>query len=790
MGWLPGFVFGLLVLRTCASVDSTTTADQHSDHALKCPGVCRDEHACHTTLNETDCEHGTVCCIDHFEDITTTEFADFDFSTEGTVDTASEAEESDSTFIYSTEGPEENDGYTYVYEDENGQVVAEPSEEQVDVSEKCPGACIPTHTAETCDYVVATDSVCEEGLTCCLTESDLANSNDQYAYEVDESGIVERDAEYDSSEDSCPGTCVHPSHAMFCEEILPQFSCPLNSKCCLRRSVERSIPDDVVECTGQCLPSNMYGYCFPPNELLLGASTCGRGTACCMSQNDKQNSPPSIRRMQFPNFPRTEFVPDPSRVVLGHLAIDEAGTVYKVSTNGQIFPLPRLTTANHARGRYTKITSYPRLDGEIAIYSDAAGGLYQQFFPRQSIMSDAPANPQSPRSPLVRQPVYQFESQTSDHAANFKESSATTNSEDEVLQDIILPDDDDEAPVTTNTPVVHDEKNSRPPCPGSCMSFFLRFTCFRGYATYDGFTCPGRSVCCARLKDIEDHEQYLKSLSPYFNVPPTNRDSNLPRCGIKGRRDTPRVIGGKDSLPGEWCWQVAIINVQNQYICGGALIDNSWVLTAAHCVVGPMKENQALFVRVGVTDLKSPEDNSRGKTIRVLSTFVHHNFNSMNLDNNIALLRLQKPVQLNSGVCVICLPTSGQMPKDDSKCTVTGYGFVSKDGDMSLKIREAQIPIIDDMECMANVTEALTNPFILPSSSFCAGGKGQQDACQGDAGGALACEVGGYHELVGLVSWGLGCGRNDVPSIYIKVPSFMGWINQIISSSSFLMSLN
>lgn len=99
-----------------------------------------------------------------------------------------------------------------------------------------------------------------------------------------------------------------------------------------------------------------------------------------------------------------------------------------------------------------------------------------------------------------------------------------------------------------------------------------------------------------------------------------------------------------------------------------------------------MKENQALFVRVGVTDLKSPEDNSRGQTIRVLSTFVHHNFNSMNLDNNIALLRLQKPVELNQGVCVICLPTSGQMPKDDSKCTVTGYGFVSKGNKFSVAI--------------------------------------------------------------------------------------------------------
>ncbi|GIY21743.1 protein masquerade [Caerostris darwini] len=270
--------------------------------------------------------------------------------------------------------------------------------------------------------------------------------------------------------------------------------------------------------------------------------------------------------------------------------------------------------------------------------------------------------------------------------------------------------------------------------------------------------------------------------------PAASRDKVLHRCGVKGRRDLARVMGGRESLPGEWCWQVAIINAQNQYICGGALIDDSWVLTAAHCVAGPVKENRALFVRAGVTDLKSHEDSNKGHTIRVLSTFTHHNFN-MNLDNNIALLRLQKPVELDDHICVVCLPTSGQMPQGNTKCTVTGYGFLSPGGDMSLEIREAQVPLIDDTECVANVTEALTSSFILPVSSFCSGGQGKQDVCQGDAGSPLVCEVGGYYELVGLVSWGLGCGRNDVPSIYIKVPAFMGWINQIISSSSFLMSL-
>jgi secreted trypsin-like serine protease len=52
---------------------------------------------------------------------------------------------------------------------------------------------------------------------------------------------------------------------------------------------------------------------------------------------------------------------------------------------------------------------------------------------------------------------------------------------------------------------------------------------------------------------------------------------------------------------------------------------------------------------------------------------------------------------------------------------------------------------------------------------------------QGDGGGPLVCEDSGYNELTGLVSWGFGCGRKDVPGVYVKVSSFIGWINQIIS---------
>lgn len=75
--------------------------------------------------------------------------------------------------------------------------------------------------------------------------------------------------------------------------------------------------------------------------------------------------------------------------------------------------------------------------------------------------------------------------------------------------------------------------------------------------------------------------------------------------------------------------------------------------------------------------------------------------------------------------------------------------------------------------------------FLLPASSFCAGGgHGGNDACQGDGGSGLVCNWNDdYFELTGLVSWGFGCGRNGVPGVYVKVLSFLGWINQIVSTN-------
>lgn len=252
-------------------------------------------------------------------------------------------------------------------------------------------------------------------------------------------------------------------------------------------------------------------------------------------------------------------------------------------------------------------------------------------------------------------------------------------------------------------------------------------------------------------------------------------------CGVKGTYRSGRVVGGEDATPAEWCWQVALINSLNQYLCGGALIGTQWVLTAAHCVTNIVRAGDAIYVRVGDHDLTQKFGSPGAQTLRVATTYIHHNHNSQTLDNDIAILKLHGEADLKEGVCLVCLPARGTSQSAGKRCTVTGYGYMGETGPIPLRVREAEVPIVNDNSCVRKINAVTEKIFILPASSFCAGGEEAHDACQGDGGGPLVCEDSGYYELTGLVSWGFGCGRRDVPGVYVKISSFIGWINQIIS---------
>ncbi|XP_031335735.1 protein masquerade-like isoform X1 [Photinus pyralis] len=368
-------------------------------------------------------------------------------------------------------------------------------------------------------------------------------------------------------------------------------------------------------------------------------------------------------------------------------------------------------------------------------------------------------------------------------------------------------------PIQTTTPVTTTTTSDpRPDCPGSCIVSYLSFTCFRNAEMTEIFKCRKSTMkCCApkslireamehkhseissQINTSQSNNAVLTTMTPSIaeSSPTTASASSLSTtrppvyskyvCGVKGTSRNARVVGGEDGDQAEWCWQVALINSLNQYLCGAALIGTQWVLTAAHCVTNIVRSGDAIYVRVGDHDLTKKYGSPGAQTLRVATTYIHHNHNSQTLDNDIALLKLHGQAELKEGVCLVCLPARGVNHAAGKRCTVTGYGYMGEAGPIPLRVREAEIPIVSDAECLRKVNAVTEKIFILPASSFCAGGEEGNDACQGDGGGPLVCQDDGFYELAGLVSWGFGCGRLDVPGVYVKVSSFIGWINQIIS---------
>lgn len=170
-------------------------------------------------------------------------------------------------------------------------------------------------------------------------------------------------------------------------------------------------------------------------------------------------------------------------------------------------------------------------------------------------------------------------------------------------------------------------------------------------------------------------------------------------------------------------------------------------------------------------------------SVPVKTSYVHHNHNSVTLDNDVALLRLSEPVPLDeASICLVCLPERGAQVEVGKRCTVTGYGYESESGPAALRVRQTDLPVVSDSDCQNKTGSALARSFTLPANSFCAGGELGQDACHGDGGSPLSCLVDdGHYELAGIVSWGYKCGNKDLPGLYARVSAFVGWINQIVS---------
>ncbi|XP_066249866.1 uncharacterized protein [Euwallacea similis] len=286
-------------------------------------------------------------------------------------------------------------------------------------------------------------------------------------------------------------------------------------------------------------------------------------------------------------------------------------------------------------------------------------------------------------------------------------------------------------------------------------------------------TCGPRHVCCKR------------SPRPQPSIPAVNRNTCGTRHsqGINGRIKNPVYVDG-DSEFGEYPWQVAILKKdpkESVYVCGGTLIDPLHIITAAHCV--KQYTNYDLRVRLGEWDVNHDVEFYPYIERDIAALTVHPEFYAGTLANDIAILRMNTPVDWTKHphISPACLPH----PQDDytgARCWTTGWG---KDafgdfGKYQNILKEVDVPIVNFGQCQRQLQNTrLGYEFKLHPGFICAGGEEGKDACKGDGGGPMVCERGGTWQLVGVVSWGIGCGQVGVPGVYVRVAHYLDWIRQV-----------
>jgi len=234
--------------------------------------------------------------------------------------------------------------------------------------------------------------------------------------------------------------------------------------------------------------------------------------------------------------------------------------------------------------------------------------------------------------------------------------------------------------------------------------------------------------------------------------------------------DIVTIVGGNTAKEGLYPFIVSLrTGTGNSHFCGGTIIREDFILTAAHCVEGATPAD----VRVGAGD----NTRSRQTIHTVSAVYVHPQFDYYNIDYDVAVLKLSAPLELSTKIQLKDLAPIE--PEDGAIVNVAGWGTTSSGGGtLPTALREVTVSIVPRQTCEDNY-----GPDAITARMICAADLGK-DSCQGDSGGPLVysdAEATKLGSLVGIVSWGYGCAEPEYPGVYTSVPDLYKWIVEQLS---------
>ncbi|KAK7072516.1 putative peptidase S1 [Halocaridina rubra] len=300
------------------------------------------------------------------------------------------------------------------------------------------------------------------------------------------------------------------------------------------------------------------------------------------------------------------------------------------------------------------------------------------------------------------------------------------------------------------------------------------------------------------IKKLQDATCFVSGQDPRVCCPPEPpkpKVSLLPRrCGegLAGNR----ILGGEETPLGAYPWMAVFgykeIGFDNiEYLCAGSVINDRYILTAAHCV-----EPQVLAVKrlevigLGDWDLKTTVDcqvtesghrlcSPPSQNFTYEEIIVHPQYNTRTTySDDIALIRLSRKVDL-SGFWVhpVCLPPQNlnvRQVMHVPEAIVAGWG-ATENGTVSDRLLHVVLPVVDNQQCNT------TYKGRTIAEQICIGGVAGQDSCKGDSGGPLVIRGpdGPPYLQIGIVSYGpTNCGLKSVPGVYTDISKYRDWIEE------------